>query len=641
MSALLPPRLVFRGFTSWSPSTINNLPAAYDKGRVAAATRQTEWLKGLNEDGTDVCGGWNLHGANDCAFLGVEITRIQTASGSESVSDDPLLGCSVTLAGSPSPHAKGRGAVRIVDVDPKHPITAQMFFDRLTVGDARCGFAGTPCCRSCVRWPVLDRNLNRTGGLIRAGCAAVLWQTGLPSESLQWHGLNRSPSLRALRKTMEADAHNRGLIVRFLNYRTMYYQSATWKGVRLTNPELLSAAYRDGFTGVNPAISMTLGSIGIWRSGELATGPVERLMVPRHRMRVGNSGSAGYISAQFSDRAPAYEACLDATLGPAFVALDHDRHVAVIDFGLTFPEHDAFLEKADLGDFLLQARRGRNAVAICRPITYADYCRKAYETNAGVLELPFEPEVGRFIQSARLEMVCVEPPHRKVLREEILVADSEERGIYLDQGEWHRVHVQVFERGRAVSRPVSLAFAHYDDEGEPLPLRRRIASLADGDGNPLRHGRAPVGEGGRVQVILRPLRPGFCFLSFRPFTGSGRRMPARFSPHRLPYLAVRVLPFDDDLERQTPDSHLSFEFIYDRVLKVYDVVYPAINKIFELNDGQAVAAQAEVIRAHLLLDPSTSTEYLPASRDLSAGKRRLLLRFLRPGSRKPRRRGDR
>ncbi len=638
MSALLPPRLIFQGFTSWSPNTINNLPAAYDKRRVAAATRQTEWLKELNADGTDVCGGWNLHGANDCAFVDVQITRIQDASASVGM-NDPLLGCGVTMAGSLSPVTNERGAVRIVDVDPKHPITAQMFFDRLQVGEGRCGFAGTPACRSCVRWPVLDRNLNQTGGLIRAGCAAVLWQTGLPRAGIEWHGLDRSRGLRALKNALEADADNLGLVVRFLNYRTMYYQSATWKGVRLTNPELLSAAYRDGFTGVNPALSMTLGSIGIWRSGELATAPVERLLVPGRRVSLGQAEE--YVSAEFSDRAPVSEAGTDAALGPAFVAVDHDRQVVVIDFGLTFPERDAFLEKADLGGFLLQARRGRTTVTLGRPITYADYCRKAYETNAGVLELSIETEAAQFAESARLELVRVEPQRGRVLREEVLVADSEERGIYVDQGESQCVQIQVFERGKPSGRPVSLAFAHYADEGEPLPRRRRVVSLVDGTGKPLRHDRAPVAAGGRVQISLRPLRPGFCFLSFKPFMGAVRRMPARFSARRLPYLAVRVLPFDDDLERETLDSDLSFEFIYDQVLSVYDVVYPAMNSTFALKDGQAVAARAALIRAHLLLDPATSTEYLPTSRDLSAGKRRLLLRFLGLGGRKPFKGADR
>jgi hypothetical protein len=636
------PRLVFQGQISWSPNTINNLPAAYDKCRVAAATSHTEWLKGLNEDGTDVCGGWNLHGANDCAFQGVAITRIQlvpSPPGERGLSaNDPLLGANVTLAGSRSPVTGKRGAVRIVDVDPKHPITAQLFFDRLTVGDACCGFAGTPYCRSCVRWPVLDRNLNRTGGLIRAGCAAVLWQIGLQRESIRWHGLDRSPGLRALREALETDAHHRGLAVRFFAYRTMYYQTATWKGVRLTNPELLSAAYRDGFTGMNPAISMTLGSIGIWRSGELATAPVERLLVPGRPLKVGQGGA---ISAEFSDWAPPNEASPDAALGPAFVVLDHARHVAILDFGLTFPERDTFLEKADLGSFLLRARRGHTAVTIGPPITYADYCREAYETNAGVLDLPFEPEVGKFVETGRLELVSIESLQRKVLREEILVADSEERGIYLDQGEGRRVPIQVFERGKTVTRPVALAFAHYADEGKPLPRRRRVVRLVGAGGKPLPHDRVPVDPGGRVEIGLRPLRPGFCFLSFRPFIGPAPRMPARFSARGLPYLAVRVLPFDDELERRTPDSDLSFEFIYDQVLKVYDVVYPAMNQTFELRDGRAVAAQAEVIRAHLLLDPTTSSEYLPASRDLSAGKRRLLLRFLGPGGRGPCRGTDR
>jgi hypothetical protein len=618
---------------SWSPNTINNLPAAYDKCRVVAALSQPEWLKGLNADGTDVCGGWNLYGANDCAFQSVVITRIQMAPELDWNLHDPLLGCPVTLAGSRTPISRKPGAVRVVDVDPKHPITAQLFFNRLTVGDAHCGFAGTPYCRSGVRWPVLNRNLNATGGLIRAGCASVLWQTGLLRKSLRWYGLDRSRGLCALKKAMEADQHHRGLVVRFINYRTLYYQTAAWKGVRLTNPELLSAAYRDGFAGLNPALSMTLGSIGIWKSGELATAPVERLLVPGRRVRIARTAS--YLSPAYSDRAPVYEECADAAMGPVFLALDHERRVAVLDLGLTFPERDLFLEKADLGTFQLQARRGREVMTIGRPIIPADYCQEAYELNAGVLELPLSPDAGTFARRARLEMVSARSQQRPVLREQVLVADSEERGIYLDQATDKHVQIQVFERGEEVRRPVSLAFAHYADDGKRLPRRSQVVRLVDADGKLLRHDRAPVAPGGKVQIGLRPLRPGICLLGFRPTITSRGRMPARFSPQRMPYLAVRVLPFDDDLASQTADCDLTFEFIYKHVLKVYDFVYPAMNQTLALRDGQAVAAQAETIRAHLRLDPSTSTEYWPASRDLSAGKRRLLLRFLEIRSQKP------
>jgi hypothetical protein len=626
MSVLLPPRLVFQGTTAWSPNTINNLPAAYDKRRVAACAGQTEWLKELNEDGTDVCGGWNLNGANDCAFPEVAITGIQLAGDAMLDADDPLIGCAVRIAGALDPATGRRGPARIVDVDPKHPITAQIFFESFSVGDEQCGFEGSPHCRMSVRWPVLERNLNQTGGLIRAGCAAVLWQTALPRETLAWHGLDRSRGLRALKQALDADKANRGLVVRFTNYRTSYYQTATWKGVRLTNPELLSAAYRDGFTGPNPALSMTLGSIGIWRAGELASGPSERLLTPCRAVTVRECRGGRYISPEFADRADESDVS-DAKLGPAFVAVDRGRHVVVLDLSLTFPERDAFLEKADLGSFVLQARREPREVAqIGRPITYADYCRAAYEANAGVLELPFDPERSDFVESGEFELVPQDGPRRRVLREEPLAADSEERGIYLNQGETRTVEIRVAQRGSRPRGPVMLVFAQYGDDGKPLPTRRRVVQLLDAAGRPLRRDVVQVARTGLVRIGLRPRRPGFCFLSFRA-AGTVPRVPARFSP-RLPYLAVRALPFDDELERRTRDADLSFRFIYDRILRVYDVVYPAMTQPFALRDSRELAAQAELIRSRLSLDAAKSTEFLPVSRDLSAGKRKLLLRFL-------------
>ena len=89
-----------------------------------------------------------------------------------------------------------------------------------------------------------------------------------------------------------------------------------------------------------------------------------------------------------------------------------------------------------------------------------------------------------------------------------------------------------------------------------------------------------------------------------------------------------MLPFDDALERYTPDSMLTWKFIYTNVLRVFDLVYPVMSQVRNLADFNVIEQMAEQIKFAVSLDSFESTLYMPITRDLSAGKRKLLQRFV-------------
>jgi hypothetical protein len=98
------------------------------------------------------------------------------------------------------------------------------------------------------------------------------------------------------------------------------------------------------------------------------------------------------------------------------------------------------------------------------------------------------------------------------------------------------------------------------------------------------------------------------------------------------FVSVRTLPFDDELEAQTPDSALTWNFIYANVLRIFDLLNPVMSSPeigLPLND-RSIWTQPQMAR---MLKDVTSPEkfesfgYMPVTRALSAGKRKLLHRW--------------
>ena len=92
---------------------------------------------------------------------------------------------------------------------------------------------------------------------------------------------------------------------------------------------------------------------------------------------------------------------------------------------------------------------------------------------------------------------------------------------------------------------------------------------------------------------------------------------------------MRFLPTDDELESSISDAELTWELIYDRVLRNWDLVNPIMSlRGLPLNDETAIRDAKERVLEVINLANHESTGYMPITRDLSVGKRRLLERWL-------------
>jgi hypothetical protein len=637
MSVLNLPRFVFNGFTDWNPDTVNNSNNIYNEDTAEPVPQPgvpfdkfVAWL--MESNGAHVPanlqpnGSWNVFGDHGVEFLdregsdaGAKITSLVPGSPSGVV--DPLLGKPVWIEGllymdRPQPHP-----ARLVDLEPYGPFSSQIYYENVIVGDGQVGVKGKGASRMFSRWPNMSRNL---GKLAIAGNMGVIWQTAVKNADLQWSGVDKSAALASLKRAAESGG-NQGIQIQLASYRTLYYQTVTYKGRPIRTGDDLIWAYANGYRGGNPARSVMVGVVGVWGPNELASAPTQRLLAPAAQVAEAHSKPFRKRLDQTPDAAIASNTTTMVSLGPA-VAIVEDKTVTV-DFIATFPEADGTLEKQNLGDFLLQSVSSTGTIQIGNPLTFDQYNKAAYESGGGMRVFDFDPKNHDAIAGGTLQLVQ-QATGDQALAESQFMAETDQRGTYLDEAQSTSIQIQVYEYGGPVVTSVQLLAAQYDINGSLITSTKdQIVQFQNnapptGVVLPVKNNASTLG--------FSAVQPGICYIFFYPFTGSLAPVPpdSGFNSPTDFYAIVRVLPFDDALNKNTPDGKLTFDFIYNQVLLTYDVIYPIMSLVRNLHNKNVVDAMAEQLKFAISLDSFQSTLYMPITRELSAGKRRLLQRYV-------------
>ncbi len=630
MSVLSLPRINFLGACDWNPNTVNNSPTVYDESTAEPVPQKgipfdqfVHWLTQLNQQGTSPNGSWNVYGDHSATLVNAIVKTCQP-----SPANDPLIGKPIQILGN----IRGKNATpaRLVDIDPYGSTTSQIFYDTFSLGDQTLGFSAHAACRMFSRWPNFQRNLQK---LPVAGPMGVIWHTAAKSSDIKWFGVEQSPTLQALQKAANAPG-NQGLVMIFAAYRTLYYQKATWAGKPIQNGKDLSTAYQAGFTDGNPAESIIAGTIGVWKQGELASAPIARVLGPDEPVLPPQPVLSAKRAVQELATQEVAVAEKSVTLGPALAEIDDQRQVVVLDLIATFPEQNSTLAKADLGTFQLQVRSADGTVTqIGPPLTPADYGQTAYEATAGLVEVPFKPDQLQALQTGSLEIAQPGKEGTPALAEQSLVAETDQRGVYVDQSQTRSITINVYQKGQLASGPTQLQIlvAQYDNQGTLITSsQQRLVEVLDQQGKPLTGGVASV-DNGIASIKVRPLQPGTCSLGFFPFQ-VGQALPQPPS-NGFPgtgdfYAAIRTLPFDNKFEHLPPDQVVDWNFVYQHVLLNFDVVYPVMSLIINLHNEKAIDSSAPAIEHAISPSQFESTLAMPITREMSAGKRALLLKYL-------------
>jgi hypothetical protein len=271
-------------------------------------------------------------------------------------------------------------------------------------------------------------------------------------------------------------------------------------------------------------------------------------------------------------------------------------------------------------------------VTLGNPLTYDQYARAAYEAGSGIVDFSFEPGQESLVRNGLLQLVQT-GTSVVALQESALLAETDQRGVSVDQGQTQQVTIQVYQQG--VTPPagsVEILLATYDEGLNHVPPGSSILRLLDSQGNPLPDPPVlQVGANGSATFGIQSRSAGNATVFFLPYPAGGARPtpPDVGNLVQIPdsYVSVRALAFDNALFDK-PTSELTWDFIYAEVLQTYNLVYPLMSLILNLGDETTVNQNAKKIEFATSLQQFLTTLFMPITREMSAGKRDVLKRYL-------------
>jgi hypothetical protein len=580
-------------------------------------------------------GYWNYWGDHLTTFGTATVNSLWldeqpvTAPGS-----DPLFGARVIFN------------ARIVDLDPADTFTTQFIAAAFKVigRDADGGpselISGVPTT-SFTRW----LNFFRYYG-------AGTFQSVIPNHKLTFIGDAEAPDSAAFRALRDGARKGGGLLLRYCFYGMRAHQTMLQ----------MYDHFQEGEPAVNPKIGHVLGSIGVWNGRDVASAPVGRLLhqVGPPFFHHTPAGAAAPVSLQVKSHEDVERIATPKTrlhaenadvkcaqsMGPA-VALVEDGRV-VLDLLTSFPEitcdpnaqGDPF-RKHDFGRVQLELTYDAGSEPRSVVLGPVAYDRAAYESRAGVCEIPFAPdsEAGQRIEAGSLQLR--DGSGTVLLREiDVVQVVSEDPAVYLDlekvDGGYRATglaRLRVFRKGKPIEKAVTLRLERYSDVQE--------AGTANSI-NPLVVTACKIAEQRQVKGEVRVPPPGELELHLSAEAAGCYKvrlldpdMEAAYENNpnwAVEYFTTfRVLPFDD--YSHIPDDDVTFEFVYREVFSYYAILYPVMSTIIPWgpentpHDPERVAQFAALINEVVDESRLGTALQMPITRELSAGKRQLLKRW--------------
>ncbi len=636
MSHLLLPRIHFKGECIVNVSTANNDDVLRDLVDVANVTVDIKkmtnmpdfqawvaqvdpnqemtnadlflrWAADINSDGK-VRAGWNYSGDNSCRLSDVKVTGVEL-SGIDNLiakpTEEPLIGAVVNFFSQVWSNNMSPKAV-MVDVNPEGILSSQIFCDLFQIksSDDSLSCEGPPT-RFYSRWHHPWRNLAFPRSF--RGASAV-WCAAIPNEELVIKGTG-SPVLNALR---EAKTKGHGLFIRFCTYGFK----------RDTEYEELASRVGDGPPPAsNFARGHVLGTIGTWNPDrEMESTITGRLLYPSNELTYNDS---------------------DFFLGPIVAHFDSARSVITLDTITTFPEIDEHLTKIDRNNVLLKLHHEQSEYSkTFSPIPYENgdnshgYNKVAYEAKGGIIDIKVDDEEAEYYLKEGNGQLCLtfEGVNHEKLVEVDFAVETDQRGIYLQEGgKEETLNLRVFRKGKPAEEAVKVRLEQYimtnvaknpvPIPAKPAPKEEYIVKMSapnmSGDSEIL------IEAGGIAQVTLTPEKSGTCVIRFVLVDQPGGKF--RFTFTTSFFTNVRVLP-EDNYDEKFRDRVPTFQDIFDEVLCYYYLLYPAM-RFINLSDEATVRRHAHRLKELVSKEVWHRAKYMPVTRELSDGKRKLLERW--------------
>jgi hypothetical protein len=627
-----------------------------------------------NPTGKRIPAEWNMFGTHTAAFVQYNDKTTTIIGGDlgygQRVTQDPLIGTPVNIGGDNSTSGNFTPA-RLVDTNPISFWSSQVYWSLLQCGSGNFNISGSRSCRMFSRWINLNRIYSATPELTQpAAAVAACFQTCIPNDQITW--TNRSdPSTGASSQLLTAlqraatQSGAQGVMMRFTAYVNLYFQNGIFNGTSQrprTYADLAAcladawqAFEKNGDTSLffsHPCYSHVVGVIGVWNQGELASVPGGRYFAAQNKVTpIGPPVKLGHAVHAATLRP-------SVALGPVVANVDYKQNLISLDLNSTIPENAisgtvaSDLTKIDLGPLTLGVQADGAFYPVAQ-IAYDQYGRPAYEARAGIVDVPFSP-TSDLIQKLQDGVLAIQVQGQTALAEQGggFTAQTNTRGIYLDENQGTEFQIAV-QRSGAPAAGAQVLIAKYDSNLSLIPSsqpqlvnftngRQQTIQVPNPSGDPITTEVTvvPASDSGDATAGIMAQSPGFPVLAFFPFAAGqplpqppvallGPATPLNQVVSNAFYTTVRVLPFDSqvpdefiNLWNTTHDPVQAWNFIYNQILYVYDMLFSVMLEYVNLGDRTAVEQNIQaILKQTSAAYAAESTLAMPITRDLSAGKR--------------------
>lgn len=566
MSVLETPRIVFSGQMSWDPIVTNNYQQLYDEGTCWTVFEPNETVEQFRQaasssDAVITNGVWNPMGTHRSNFFDTAINGVDTGDGPST--DDTFVTCPATFSGM------------LVDCEPYGAFSSQLFFDVMSLGiDGGCRILLPRTSRFTARYINFFR-LPRPVYNYAASVASVVWQTSFAKED----GLQIDPydskALKALKGKLDED-DVLGLTVRFNAYSTRYFGCENDSELPAAEQQLVNNLAGGGFQP-NPARSRIVGVVGLWRKGEPAHEPGDRMMLAQR-------GGPPRFVATASARV--------------------DGNKLTFDMSNSISETDLEYTKQNLGALSFYATAPGGGQTALGTINYDQYDRDAYVASAGIVTLQLDANQAQAAKDGLLGMKGVDGTATVVyLAEQALRAIPDDPNLYISFGESKTTEVRVLNKGVPAGAGLTVAMAL---SGASVPQSTMEVTNADGIAS-----FDITGVQGQVEGYVLSVNP----------TGV---VPSSINTQTTTYMYIRTYPGNDAIAELEP----TWENVYKFCLSNWNAMAPCMDNWLDLKDPVQVKAYAAVLKK--LTDPANfeSFRFMPVTRDMTDAERTLLYGFL-------------
>ena len=650
MSIFNYPRINFKGTLQLNPGTANNadyagnnyvMPASWgpfageplaliDSKTVQARTYGMsddafiEWVQ--KEHTFDVAGQpgqteqaipaeWNYYGGMEMDHVQAQVIGVTAGPGkvySQPNNDVPLtalLGAGLDFLGG-----------HITDVNSEgSPPATQFFIDELTLskGD-QTYIKGTPSKGAC-QWLNFYRNVNLTQD---AGAGGYVY-----------HVIQKSQAGTIINIPGFDDPKVVGLILRYYLYSPL----ASAQG-----NAALEALHQQ--QQINPVTLELVGTLAPLYENECTlTTPTGRLMVCNQAQIPTPPGSQNNSGISNPDGLIA--------LAPA--VLQRSDNIISADFAGTFPDNYQTPSppapptnlKYDFGEVSLFVSAGLNSALIGK-VEYADTAQGDSEGWVFDFDINANKAAQQVLEDADATFKLVHSSLGDILEETDYYFVSNQPAIYaeqfgdgsqfLNQGTLEPASVSVFKRGQELSVDACPPIMVWQYRSIPLeaPGNAVLISTSHKPGHP---------------IIVDTSQPGNFLFTFS-INDEANPSPSGYPPKsysafmnppyitNAPSMSLRILPNGEDFSQYYVDPNaeepvgnelLTFEVLYDKVLRTYYLLYPVMIPFVKLNSEEDVAKNAQGILQTTERSLWMSIHYMPRTRDMSASRLKLLRAWCR------------